>query len=283
MTLLQQSSGLEKFEVIIIDNNSTDATQRICSDSRFSNFKYFIEYQQGLSFARNRGAKEASSNWLLYLDDDVLVDSDLIENAYKWIDRDSVGSFGGSFSPWFFYGRPKWFRDEYASSNFSYSNSTELKGEEFLIGCVFAIRKDLLESVGGFDPALGMRGNTVGYGEETVVQRLLRQQGHSIWFDPELHVRHVVNAERLTPLWYLQAGWALGRDNVFGKKSVGGPIFLIFVTFVCIGLTCLLGVWNGIRLAFLKDYFIENWFIDTFRKTMKRAAVVYYNLIPVDS
>lgn len=280
LSLSQQRAEKSDFEVIVIDNNSSDDTQAVVRKFGEPHFKSFVETNQGLSHARNRGAKEAAGPWLLYLDDDVLVEPDLVNRALVWCRRDDLVSFGGSFGPWYHYGRPDWFRDEYASMNLRYPTAAILKRTEFLFGCVFALRKSALEQVGGFDPLLGMRGNLIGYGEETEVQRLLREQGGQIAYDPEMVVRHVVNPERLDVLWYLQAGWALGRDAVHAGKGRHGKLGLIPVAAVAVGLLFILGTKNGIRLMFQKTYRVENWVIDTLRKFMKRCAVIYFNIIP---
>lgn len=279
-SLAQQKANPEEFEIIVIDNNSSDATQQVIQGYTEPHFKSFIETNQGLSHARNRGAQEAQSPWLLYLDDDVLLDSDLVDRALTWCQRDDIVSFGGSFGPWYHYGKPDWYRDEYASMNLQHARPTVLKSHEFLFGCVFALRKQALDDVGGFDPLLGMRGNLIGYGEETEVQRQMRMKGGQIAYDPDIIVRHVVNPERLDVLWFLQAGWALGRDEVHAGKSRHHNIGLIGVVAVAAGLLVLLGLKNGFRLMFQRSYRVENWIIDTLRKFMKRCAVVYYNILP---
>lgn len=279
-SLLAQNADPKAFEVIIINNNSTDETQSVVDRYTEPHFRGFIETKQGLSHARNRGAAEAQSPWLLYLDDDVLLEPDLVDRALQWCERDDIVSFGGSFGPWYHYGKPQWYRDEYASMNLKHAKPTILKNHEFLFGCVFALRKSSLHSVGGFDPLLGMRGGLIGYGEETEVQRLMKEQGGRIAYDPNMVVRHVVNPERLDVMWFLQAGWALGRDAVHAGKSRHNALGLSGVAIIALGLLVFLGVKNGLKLAFMRSYHIENWMVDTLRKFMKRCAILYFNLLP---
>jgi len=279
-SLYEQFFDSGAIEVIVVDNNSNDKTQEVINKFSAHGVRNIIETNQGLSHARNRGAAEAKGDWLLYLDDDILRDVGMLDRCLKWCDESKIVAFGGAFSPWYHYGEPHWFKKEYASINLKYDRVTELKGEEFLTGCVFALRKDGLNEVGGFDQNLGMRGNVVGYGEETEVQRLLRQKGHNIIFDPAIHVRHVVNPERLDPMWYLHSGWALGRDQVLAGKSKGGTLYLIFVLITAVLLLVFTGAINGVKLIFSKNYYPENLVIDSFRKLMKRAAIIYFNVIP---
>ena len=87
-------------EILIIDNNSTDLTPTIegkyCSNNTV---KYFLETQQGLSHARNRGMNEALGEILVYLDDDV----ELVDNYFDVADSilldKSISIFGGKVLP----------------------------------------------------------------------------------------------------------------------------------------------------------------------------------------
>ena len=68
--LYQQSSGLDCFEAIVVDNNSTDGTPEVFTSWRAQhpngNFYYTTETNQGASFARNTGAKIAQFDWLCF-------------------------------------------------------------------------------------------------------------------------------------------------------------------------------------------------------------------------
>ena len=62
------------YEIVLVNNLSTDNTEAEClrfqSDYPEVDFRYFVETNQGLSFARNRGIKESQGETLLFLDDD---------------------------------------------------------------------------------------------------------------------------------------------------------------------------------------------------------------------
>jgi glycosyltransferase involved in cell wall biosynthesis len=78
------------FEVIVVDNASSDETkvvvQRFKSESPNICTSYLYEAKIGPSYARNRGIKKARFSYILCLDDDVLVESDLLaryKNIFK--------------------------------------------------------------------------------------------------------------------------------------------------------------------------------------------------------
>src|SRR6201990_120099 len=72
--LSRQTLSADRFEVLIIDNKSTDRTAVIChqfiADHPGLNIRYFLEENKGLSFARNRGMQEASAPIITFIDDD---------------------------------------------------------------------------------------------------------------------------------------------------------------------------------------------------------------------
>ena len=72
--LIKQSATWSEFEVIIVDNNSLDDTSIVATEftSKYPHFRYVVESQIGLSFARNTGFKNARTEWVLYIDDDIV-------------------------------------------------------------------------------------------------------------------------------------------------------------------------------------------------------------------
>jgi len=79
LDLLRQQINTENFswEVLVVDNNSTDNTAKVVGDYQGKwpaayPLKYCLELQQGAGFARKRAVAESSSTWIAFLDDDNL-------------------------------------------------------------------------------------------------------------------------------------------------------------------------------------------------------------------
>ena len=89
--LVQQAFAREDFEIILIDNNSSDGTKEVIQNFRNDHseysIKYFFEKHQGLSYARNRGVEEASGKILAFTDDDGIPEKDWLSAGYiqRWI------------------------------------------------------------------------------------------------------------------------------------------------------------------------------------------------------
>lgn len=208
-TLVDQTLSPEAYEILIVDNNCTDNTKDVVRkyQQQYSNIKYFHEAKVGLSNARNRGSKEAKSNNLLYLDDDILAANNTCETALQTFTERDWDAFGGIYTQWFYYGKPKWFPETWNTNVNEWDKKSVLPRNKYAIGCVFAIRKDKLWEVSGFNPNYGMTGNKIGYGEETDVQIKLRKKNYQIGFNPDIKVKHIVPKHKLKIGWHLCAAW----------------------------------------------------------------------------
>lgn len=93
----QQTAPVEKWEFIVVDNNSSDGTRETVElfNRRFTNFRYAFEGEQGLSHARNRGWREALGNYVGYVDDDCRIPQEWVSNALSVIDHRAPDAFGG--------------------------------------------------------------------------------------------------------------------------------------------------------------------------------------------
>jgi glycosyltransferase involved in cell wall biosynthesis len=76
--LAQQTYPSDRFEVIVIDDGSTDGTKEIEGETFPFTLRYFWQTNQGDADARNVGAQQSGADILLFLDDDVLVDANYL-------------------------------------------------------------------------------------------------------------------------------------------------------------------------------------------------------------
>ncbi len=80
---------------------------------------------------------------------------------------------------------------------------------------IYFARRSLLDEVGGFEPAFGMKGRRIGYGEETVLIRRVRQQfpPSKLYYAADLYNYHLVRQEKMSFDWQLRHRFAQGRDS----------------------------------------------------------------------
>lgn len=74
MSIAQQTFPIDKYEVIVVDDGSTDDTAKIIEESFPFTLRYFWQSNQGDAAARNFGVEQSKADLLVFLDDDILID-----------------------------------------------------------------------------------------------------------------------------------------------------------------------------------------------------------------
>ena len=86
-TLCEQNLSTAFYEIIVVDNDSTDRTRLVVEDfcRNYDNVRYCMELQHGLSYARNRGWREAKGEYICYVDDDCKIPTHYLSTAKEII------------------------------------------------------------------------------------------------------------------------------------------------------------------------------------------------------
>jgi glycosyltransferase involved in cell wall biosynthesis len=260
-TACEQSVPKNQYEVIVIDNNSTDSTAGLIRDlmPEHTHLRYFMELEQGLSSARNRGWREARGRYVAYLDDDAKAPPDWLAKAHQIIIEIQPALLGGPYYPWYNSRKPPWFLDQFGTNEldtiprFLEPPSSNLSG-----GNLFICR-DLLEKIGGFDVNLGMTGQNLAYGEETALQILIRQQypDEKIYYDPELRILHLVRDEKMTFRWRVRELFWRGVYQVrvqsgyyHGEPASARPLKILVKSMLRLALNLTVGLMKYDRRRF---------------------------------
>lgn len=190
-------------ELVLIDNNSTDDTAAVCE--RFAPkakmpFRRVMETTQGLSFARNRGIREARGDVIIFTDDDVLVNSSWLTAYAEEFGEENADCAFGRVHPDWRGTRPDWFhnwlRPAYALLDYGDERFVVTTARHEFFGANFAVRRSLLVEMGGFDVKLGRTKGKLFIGEETrVFLELLRGQARIV-YNPAIEVHHVIEERR---------------------------------------------------------------------------------------
>lgn len=215
-SLVAQTADTSLFEVIVVNNNSSDKTLEIADEysQNHPNFSVVTEVNQGLSHARNRGYKESKYNWVAYVDDDAKAFPTLVKRAIETIEKYGFDCVGGMYYPWYRGTvRPNWLSENFGKS-IKYATTVVPLTNGYISGGVCLFKKAVIESIGGFPFDLGMNGTSIAYGEETYVQNKLVENGFSIGFDPEFCIHHLVPDYKQKVNWHIKSAYANGRDSV---------------------------------------------------------------------
>ena len=99
------------WEVLIVDNNSTDETSEVCKEfvgQNPSRYRYIIEKRQGKSFALNTGIENAKGKILSFTDDDVTVDSVWLAETIRMFESTPCAGVSGKIVPVWNSPKPAW-------------------------------------------------------------------------------------------------------------------------------------------------------------------------------
>jgi len=283
-SLCEQTLHPSEYEVIVVDNNSSDNTYEVVAGfDHFGNVRYCTETRQGLSHARNRGWNEARGEYVGYLDDDCKAPTDWLTMARDVIRRLSPAVFGGPYSPFYSAPRPAWFKDHYGSSHKG-EEARALAQNEYLSGGNVFFRRSLLEEFNGFDPRFGMRGDSLGYGEETVMQRRIRanRRDELIYYDPKLYVYHLVSPQKMSLRWIARQRFVDGRySHLVFQRDKTTPTSRAQVLRAMIRTLLAFG-WDMIRGVFKRDHarypYIQNYLYEHVFAHLRQLGQLYEGL-----
>lgn len=221
-SLLHQDIDKGEYEVIVVDNNSTDDTEIVCRKFLNAhpelNVKFLTETQQGSSFARNTGASAALGMIFVFMDDDAVAEKNFISGYIKLFDThpDAVGG-GGRIIPRYIPAEPKWM-SYYVSSlvgNFDYSpQQCEFQIGKYPLESNMAVKADAFKKIGGFNTNLpGVKGTLRIGGEGKDFFYRLTADGSKIMYDPDIRVLHVVETAKLTREYMYRVASGIGRGE----------------------------------------------------------------------
>ena len=198
------------WEVIVVDNNSTDDTPSVVQELAPAYpvpLRYTFESVPGRSAALNTGIALAQGEIIVTTDDDVRVQPDWLENARQALSRLGCDYIGGRVHPIWGGPRPSWLPDrpshhwaviallDYGPTPFELTTRMPL-------GVNMAFRREVFEVAGGWDPRVGRKAGTL-LGQEVREWCIrAREKGLRGYYAPELLVQHIIPANRLNKEYF---------------------------------------------------------------------------------
>ncbi|MDF1694537.1 MAG: glycosyltransferase family 2 protein [Saprospiraceae bacterium] len=255
--------GKYEYEVIVVDNGAGDSTKKIVEQfiTRIDKLRYVRELKVGLSYARNKGALEAKTDWLFYLDDDAKLTPTTLLEFHNLINNYNFKLFTGVYHAWYLTPPPKWLKDHMVSYRCKGGVGIRKIEEDHVCGGVMGIHKPLLIKLGMFDPRLGMKGSTIGYGEESELQFKALKEGIDVGINTNLKIDHLVGLHKYKPKWFLRSAFQKGKDAYYINKTSGkyswNNIIASFLERIIKNL-----LRTSYKFVFQKNYLFTNWYID---------------------
>lgn len=221
-SLVEQDFDKNRFEVIVVNNNSKDDTEKVCKEFIESHpecqMHYYNETEQGSSAARNNGARHAKGSLLIFMDDDAIAEKDFLKNTWQFHSANpGIHGFGGRIIPRYIPAEPEWM-SHYVSAlvgNFDYAPVvTEFKPNKYPLESNMVVTKNAFDEIGGFNIALpGVKGNLRIGGEGKDLYFRLKEKGQKIFYVPGMVVHHVVEVNRLNKEYLYRVASGIGRGE----------------------------------------------------------------------
>lgn len=214
-SLFQQTIDHNLFEIIVVDNCSTDNTKEVFESFRADeNFHYYYEEQLGMNAARNLGLKEAKGEYVAYIDDDAKAAPNWLEVAARELESldPKPDCLGGPIFPFYTSPKPEWFKDKYEVRR-DWQSPRYLKDGESFSGSNMIWKRDTLELLKGFDTDYGVIGDTLRFGGETIVFSKIWNSFEKplLYYSPNLLVYHWVPPQKMKIKYRLKRALANGQ------------------------------------------------------------------------
>ncbi len=225
-SLAQQNCEIHDFELVFVDNNSTDETARIFHDFEVANpslqLRYFLETQQGLSFARNRGIQESKGDVIAFLDDDAIADTEYVQNLKTAFACSEFGAGGGRILPRWESRKPEWmgkFLMPLVSVIDLGNENIEFPVNKYPIGANMFFKRSVLEDCGDFNTELGRVGKNMMGGEEKDIFNRIRAKGVAVGYFSAIEVQHIIPNERTTEAFIRTQAKGIGQSEYTRTKT----------------------------------------------------------------
>lgn len=225
--LIQQKTTGFEWEIIVVDNASTDSTSKV-ADEILSvakpKIKYKVVYEPnpGLSNARDCGYRTSEFEYLIYCDDDNLLDPNYLITAYNLLSTKSNIDILGGFGSAVFEGKkPNWFDTYYI--NFAVGEQSpnlmaNLIQVDSVYGAGMIVKREVLNKLNeiGFKSLLSDRkGDQLISGGDTELCIVSRILGYNVWYCKELRFKHIMTNSRMEWSYLKKLYFGFGRMNIY--------------------------------------------------------------------
>jgi len=226
--LAKQTLPAGNFEIIVVDNRSTDNTASIAkkfiADHPELQARYVMEPNKGLSFARNRGIQEARASIVTYIDDDAEVTPHFLESIVSFLQANSsVVGVGGKVIPKYSEsGEPKWI-SKYLNGFVGRMDFGDRPKQfdskmKYPTGCNMTYTKEILQKAGGFNNELTFRS------DDKYIFHQVTKFSDNVYYVPEALLYHNIDNDRLSfpnfKKLFLKSG---NEEKIRVRSEIGTP------------------------------------------------------------
>lgn len=230
-SLVDQTIAKDKYEILVVDNCSTDSTREEAARfSRRADIRYVYEPTLGLSHARNTGWRNAKGRYAAYLDDDAIACPVWLETIIEVFETvvPRPGCVGGKVEPIWEAPRPAWLSDDLVTSLTVIDWSPrpfalpDLR-QQWLAGANIAFPVEILERLGGFVSGLDRAGKKLLSSGDVFLEKQIVQAGWSCFYHPAMAVAHHIQKARLEQSWFIRRYYWQGLSDAAMQLLAEAP------------------------------------------------------------
>jgi glucosyl-dolichyl phosphate glucuronosyltransferase len=235
---LQKVPPEVKWEVLIVDNNSSDKTADVYQKAKSSfpvPLRYVFESKLGLSCARNRGIVEAQGQYVAFTEDDERSDERWVETILETFRRRDCDAVAGKIDLSWRSIRPPWLTDEILGflGYLDYGDEQPLTEERPPFGGNMAFAKSVFNKIGLFNVDLGRQGRKLVGGDDIELFERFFHAGLIVIYQPKAIAYHIIDKDRLNKSYFRKLHFYEGKISgqqfriAACKKIAGIPIFVL--------------------------------------------------------
>lgn len=203
---------LSRFEVIVVDGNSTDGTKKMIT-SDFPKAKIIVDTRKGLPYARNTGWKYAKGIFVTYTDDDCIVNESWLKSLVNGFTSMRIGAVGGPVV----YLHPELIPEGFSQTPVGISHLGEierlLKPHENLITANMAIRSEVFKKTEFLESLV------YSDSEDYEFCWSLMEAGYKIKYMPKAKVLHDIDPKRVNMKYLLRRAFYSGISHYIVSRK----------------------------------------------------------------
>jgi glycosyltransferase involved in cell wall biosynthesis len=228
--LVSQNYPKDRFEIVAIDDGSTDNTQEILKafKQEYPFFKYIAQDNRGPASARNFGIRSSRGEIMAFIDDDCVADEDWIFELTRGYENDAIGGTGGRVD----YVPPNNnIANQFASFVGGKGHAFTSDGEIIFFGTGNAsFRRGVLLELGGFDETFPHAAH-----EDVDLSERVKRTGWKLLYHDTAVVRHYHKHDFRSDL---KKGYQIGNAEALYQLKHGDDMELFSCVLQCLFSFC---------------------------------------------
>lgn len=213
------------WEVVLVNNNSTDATAEVARSVWDENpvvpLRIILETKMGEANARKAGIKAAKYSILSVVDDDNRVEEHWISKVFNYFKNPEIGLIGCAGEGAFEAPLPDWFKENenaFAIGSLYPGPFVDITSDALVPGAGLNVRKSVYDHLYAinWEPFLqGRVGNKQSGGADSEMCYITRHLGYKIYYSNDLKFKHFTAENRITWERLKNMTWGFGAADVF--------------------------------------------------------------------